>query len=79
MKEERRGRRGIFKGSRTRRLQGVITSRGSSRFEAARKRLSRAAGVDRASDADTIDYLSFVESIAQGARRIVLDDVKDQK
>lgn len=73
-----RGRRGIFADKKTHRLQGVITSSGARLFEAARKRLAKAAGVDRASDADTIEYLAHVEKMAANMREIVLEDVKDR-
>lgn len=46
------------------RVQGVITPLGSSRFEAARKRLGDLAGRDpeHVSDADVIEYLARGES-----------------
>lgn len=76
---ERRGRRGIFTGKRVARLQGVITAPGSRRFEAARKRLAKAAGVPAAkvSDADTVEYLARVESIDGEARGLVLNEVAE--
>lgn len=77
MKPETRGRRAIFTGKRCVRLQGVITGPGSRRFEDARKRLGKAAGVAvaKVSDADTIEYLARVESLAPSARQAVLADV----
>lgn len=74
---ETRGRRGLFTGKRTARLQGVITEPGSRRFEQARKRLGKAAGVlaEKVSDADTIVYLTLVEEVSQGSRKLVLAEV----
>ena len=76
---ERRGRRGIFTGKRTARLQGVITGTGSRRFEAARKRIAKAAGVapKKVSDADTIEYLARVEDVAVAFRVLVLMEIAE--
>lgn len=40
------------------RVQGVLTKVGTKAFEDARKRLGTLAGVKRATDADTIEYMS---------------------
>lgn len=76
---ERRGRRGIFTGKRTARLQGVITEVDSRRFEAARKRLGKAAGVppEKVSDANTIEYLTRVETVAKDQRVLVLMEIAE--
>lgn len=54
------GNQSIFEG-KTERVQGVLTPRGSAKFEAARRRLAKLAGRETASDGDTIVYLSIGE------------------
>ena len=52
------GRPTIFKGKKGDRYQGAVTKIGSAKFEAARTRLAKLAGMKTASDGDTIEYLS---------------------
>lgn len=55
------GRESLFRGKKGGdRVQGVLTPRGSRRFEAARARLGRLINKDpeKVSDADVIEYLA---------------------
>lgn len=56
------GNQSIFEGKTGGRVQGVLTPKGSAKFEQARRRLAKLAGREYASDGDTIIYQSIGEA-----------------
>lgn len=58
------GRAAIFPGKDGDRVQGGLTTAGSTRFEQARRRLAKLAAweVEDVSDADTIEFLAIGEA-----------------
>jgi hypothetical protein len=60
MAQQRMGRNSIFRDKTGGRVNGVLTARGSVRFELHRKQLAKLAGRDaeQVSDADVVEYMA---------------------